>query len=255
MRLHSTFPGRLLAAVLGALSALAGSEAASAQDCPSRPYRSLVGYTPGGSADILARAAGRKLAGAWGQQVIVENRPGAGTNIATEIAAKSAPEGYTLVMPAVANAIDPSLYPKLHYEPLRGFSCAIDYAKVPGIVVVRPSVPVKNVQELVALAKARPDEPGHGSTGIGSPHHLAGALFKSMAGVKRVAAVPQIAARDEQGLEGFETGSWFGTAVPAEGAEFVGEAPEQFTAFVRSEIAEWGWAVEAWGAGAERGRG
>ena len=303
-----------------------GAAAQSAANYPSKPIRYIVGYTPGGTADMLARAVGQKLSEAWGQQVLVENRPGAGTNIGTEIAAKSAPDGYTLFMPTVANAINPTLYPKLTYDPIRDFAYIMNFAKVPGILVVHPSVPAKNAKELVALAKARPNELRHGSTGIGSPHHLAGEIFKTMSGVKmihvpykgatpaiadvvgghievyfgamvstlphaksgrlralgvtstkRVAAVPDIATLDEQGLKGFETGSWFGMAVPtgtprevvnklhaeaaraiavpelrkrmsAEGAEFVGDTPEQFTAFVKAEIAKWGKAVKASGA-------
>ena len=304
----------------------AGAAAQSAANYPSKPIRYIVGYTPGGTADMLARAVGQKLSEAWGQQVLVENRPGAGTNIGTEIPAKSAPDGYTLFMPTVANAINPTLYPKLTYDPIRDFAYIMNFAKVPGILVVHPSVPAKNAKELVALAKARPNELRHGSTGIGSPHHLAGEIFKTMSGVKmihvpykgatpaiadvvgghievyfgamvstlphaksgrlralgvtstkRVAAVPDIATLDEQGLKGFETGSWFGMAVPtgtprevvnklhaeaaraiaapelrkrmsAEGAEFVGDTPEQFTAFVKAEIAKWGKAVKASGA-------
>ena len=304
----------------------AGAAAQSAANYPSKPIRYIVGYTPGGTADMLARAVGQKLSEAWGQQLLVENRPGAGTNIGTEIAAKSAPDGYTLFMPTVANAINPTLYPKLTYDPIRDFAYIMNFAKVPGILVVHPSVPAKNAKELVALAKARPNELRHGSTGIGSPHHLAGEIFKTMSGVKmihvpykgatpaiadvvgghievyfgamvstlphaksgrlralgvtstkRVAAVPDIATLDEQGLKGFETGSWFGMAVPtgtprevvnklhaeaaraiaapelrkrmsAEGAEFVGDTPEQFTAFVKAEIAKWGKAVKASGA-------
>ncbi|MDB5867293.1 MAG: hypothetical protein JWO70_5099 [Betaproteobacteria bacterium] len=297
-----------------------------AQSYPTKPIRWIVGYTPGGTADMLARAVGQKLTESWGQQVIVENRPGAGTNIGTEVAAKSAPDGYTLFMPTVANAINPTLYPRLSFDIMRDFVHITNFAKVPGIVVVHPSVPAKNVKELIALAKAHPDSLRHGSTGIGSPHHLAGEIFKTMAGVKmvhvpyrgatpaitdiiaghievyfgamvstlphvksgrvralgvttlkRVAAVPDIPTISEQGLKGFETGSWFGVSVPtgtskdivnrlhresvrilalpevrdrmaSEGAEFVADTPEQFTAFFRTELEKWGRAVKASGA-------
>src|SRR5215217_6768543 len=130
---------------------------------PTKPIRWIVGYTPGGTADMLARAVGQKLAESWGQQVIVENRPGAGTNIGTEVAAKSPPDGYTLFMPTVANAINPTLYPKLNFDILRDFVHITNFAKVPGIVVVHPSVPAKNVKELIALARANPDKLRHGS--------------------------------------------------------------------------------------------
>jgi tripartite-type tricarboxylate transporter receptor subunit TctC len=315
--------------VIAAAAVIAPAAHAQTASYPTKPIRYIVGYTPGGTADMLARAVGQKLAEAWGQQVIVENRPGAGTNIGTEVAAKSAPDGYTLFMPTVANAINPTLYPKLPFDIMRDFVHIVNFAKVPGIVVVHPSVPAKNVKELIALARANPDKLRHGSTGIGSPHHLAGEIFKSMSGVKmvhvpyrgaspalvdivaghieiyfgamvstlphakaakvralgvttlkRVSAVPEIPTIDEQGLKGFETGSWFGMSVPtgtpreivsklhgesvrilalpevrnrmvSEGAEFVADTPEQFTAFLRSEIDKWGKAVRASGAKAE----
>jgi len=299
---------------------------AYAQNYPGKPIRFIVGYTPGGAADILARAVGAKLTEAWGQSVIIENRAGAGTNIGSELAAKAPPDGYTLFMPTVANAINVSLYPKLAYDPVKDFSYVTDIAKVPGIVVVHPSVPAKNIKDLIAIAKAHPNALRHGSTGIGSPHHLAGELFKTMAGIKmihvpykgaspalvdvvaghievyfgafvsvlphvksgrvrplgvttlkRVTVMPDLPTISEQGLKGFETGSWFGVAVPSgtprdiitklhgevvritklpevteriasEGAEFVGDTPEQFTAFFKSEIDKWGKAVKASGA-------
>jgi tripartite-type tricarboxylate transporter receptor subunit TctC len=308
----------------------ATANAAQAQDAaanyPSRSIRYIVGYTPGGTADMLARAVGQKLAAAWGQQVIVDNRAGAGTNIGTELGARAPADGYTLFMPTVANAINPTLYPKLGYDMLKDFAYVTNFAKVPGIVVVHPSLPAKNAKELIAIAKANPNSLRHGSTGIGSPHHLAGEIFKTMAGVKmihvpykgatpaiadiiaghievyfgamvstlpharsnrlralgvtslkRVDAAKDIPTLDEQGLKGFETGSWFGMAVPtgtsnaiitklhaestkalqapdlrdrmvAEGAEFVGDTPEQYTAFIKVELAKWGKAVKASGA-------
>ena len=299
---------------------------AGAQQYPAKPIRYIVGYTPAGTADMLARAVGQKLYEAWGQQVIVENRPGAGTNIGTEVGAKAPPDGYTLFMPTVANAINPTLYPKLNYDMMKDFAYVTNFAKVPGIVVCHPSTPVKNARELAALAKANPNSLRHGSTGVGSPHHLAAEIFKTMAGVKmihvpyrgaspaltdvmggqieiyfgamvstiphvkngrlralgvtslkRVAAAGATPTLDEQGFKGFETGSWFGMAVPAatpreiimklhaestkaiaspdirdrmsaEGADFVGDTPEQFTAFIKTEIVKWAKAVRASGA-------
>jgi tripartite-type tricarboxylate transporter receptor subunit TctC len=318
---------RFLIAALGAGVVL--TSGAYAQNYPTKTIRFIVGYTPGGTADILARAVGQKLTEAWGQAVVVENRAGAGTNIGSEIAAKSPPDGYTLFMPTVANAINVTLYPKLAYDPVRDFTLITNLAKVPGIVVVHPSVPARNVQELIALARAHPNQLHHGSTGIGSPHHLAGELFKTMAGIKmihvpykgaspaindviaghievyfgamvsvlphvksgrlrplgvtslkRVSALPEVPTIDEQGLRGFETGSWFGVAVPtgtpreiiarlhdeivriialpeirdrmsAEGAQFVGDTPQQYTAFFKAEIEKWGKAVKVSGATAD----
>jgi len=318
------YPFTTLLLAIAGITTDAGAQ--SAANYPSRPIRYLVGYTPAGTADLLARAVGQKLYEAWGQQVIVENRPGGGTNIATEIGAKSAPDGYTLFMPTVANAINPTLLTKINHDLMRDFIHITNFAKVPGIVVVHPSVPAKNIKELIVLAKARPGELRHGSTGIGSPHHLAAEIFKTMAGIKmihvpykgatpaltdvvaghieiyfgamvstiphvkstrvralgvtslkRVAAAGDTPTLDEQGLKGFDTGSWFGMSVPtgtandivmklhgaatraiqapdirdrmsAEGAEFVGDTPEQFTAFLRSELVKWGKAVKASGA-------
>src|SRR5688572_4384345 len=159
---------------------------AGAQHYPNKPIRYLVGYTPAGTADMLARAVGAKIADAWGQQVIVENRPGGGTNLAAELVAKAPPDGYTLFMPTVANAINPTLHAKLNFDLLRDFIHITNFAKVPGIVVCHPSLPAKNAKDLAALARAKPDSLRHGSTGIGSPHHLAAEIFKSMAGVKMI---------------------------------------------------------------------
>jgi tripartite-type tricarboxylate transporter receptor subunit TctC len=160
--------------------------AQGAASYPNRSMRWIVGYTPGGTADMMARAVGAKFTETWGHAVIVENRPGGATNIATELVAKSAPDGYTLLLGTVANVINPSLYPKLPFDFQKDFVHITNMASTPGIVVVHPSVPAKNAQELVALAKARPGQLRHGSTGIGSPHHLAGELFKYMSGVKMI---------------------------------------------------------------------
>jgi tripartite-type tricarboxylate transporter receptor subunit TctC len=135
---------------------------------------------------MLARAVGAKFHEAWGQPVIVENRPGAGTNIAGEMVAKSAPDGYTLLLGTVANAINPALHARMPFDFIKDFAHVTVMASTPGIVVVHPSVPAKNAQDLVALARARPGQLRHASTGIGGPHHLGGELFKHMAGVKMV---------------------------------------------------------------------
>lgn len=177
--------GRFATACVCAAASL-DATAQGASNYPAKPLRWLVGYTPGGTADMMARAVGARFTETWGQSVIVENRPGAATNIATEMAAKSPPDGYTLFLGTVANVINPSLYPKMSFDFLRDFVHVTNMASTPGIVVVHPSVPAKNAQELVALAKARPGQLRHGSTGIGSPHHLAGELFKYMAGIKMI---------------------------------------------------------------------
>ncbi len=318
-------------ASFAAITACVGTHALAqgAANYPGKAIRWIVGYTPGGTADMLARAVGAKFSEAWGQSVIVENRPGGATNIATEMVARSAPDGYTLLLGTVANVINPSLYSKMRFDFARDFAHVTNMASTPGIVVVHPSVPAKNAKDLVALAKARPGQLRHGSTGIGSPHHLAGELFKHMAGVnmvhvpykgaspaivdvvagqievyfgamvstiphvkngrvralamtsaRRSPAAPQIPTLQEQGFKDFDTGSWFGLHVPAatprdivaklhaeavrainasdirnrmqpEGAEFIGNTPEQFSASIRADIEKWGRAVKLSGARAE----
>ena len=160
---------------------------APAQSYPNKPVRMIVPYPPGGGNDTLARIFGQKLTEAWGHQVVVDNRAGAGTIIGSQLAARAAPDGYTLLLSSIAShAVAPNLYSKPGYDPIRDFAYIMNFAKVPGILVVHPSVPAKNAKELVALAKARPNELRHGSTGIGSPHHLAGEIFKTMSGVKMI---------------------------------------------------------------------
>lgn len=309
-----------------ALLSMAGTAPGQTTAFPTKAMRWIVPYAPGGGTDMLARAVGQKFAEAWGHAVIVENRPGGGTNIGTELAAKAAPDGYTLFAPTVANAINVTLFPKLNFDIVRDFAHITNLAKIPGILVVHPSLPAKNARDFMALAKARPNELRHGSAGIGSPSHLAGEIFKSMSGVrmvhvpyrgaapaivdamagqveayfgamvstlptarsgrlrplgvtslKRVDAAPDIPTLHEQGLTGFETASWVFVAAPAatprpviqkihresvraiampdlrdrmvaEGAEFVGDTPEQVTAYLKTEIEKWGKAVRNSGA-------
>lgn len=176
--------GRTL--IVAAVICSAAGAALAQSAYPSKPVRWIVPYAPGGGTDILVRSVTPKLTEAWGQQVIVDNRPGAGTNLGAELAAKSPPDGYTLFAPGVANAINVTLFPKLRYDFVRDFTHVTTLAKIPNVVVVHPSVPVKSVKELVALAKARPNALRHGSPGIGSPQHLGAEMFKSMTGVQMV---------------------------------------------------------------------
>lgn len=165
----------------------AGASAVFAQTAyPTKPVRWIVPYAAGGGTDTLVRAVTAKLTEVWEQQIIVDNRPGGGTNIGAELAAKSPPDGYTLFAPGVANAINMTLFPGLKYDIVRDFSHVTTLAKIPNVIAVHSSVPAKDVRELVALAKARPDALRHGSPGIGSPQHLGAELFKSIAGVRMV---------------------------------------------------------------------
>jgi tripartite-type tricarboxylate transporter receptor subunit TctC len=151
---------------------------------PAKPVRLVVPFPPGGGSDALSRILGPKLSEGLGQQVVIENRPGAGANIGAEVAAKSPPDGYTLLMGNVAHAINASLYAKLNYDFIKDFAPVSLLASTPNIVVVHPSVPAKSVKELIALARARPGQLDFASSGAGSSAHLAGELFMSMAGVK-----------------------------------------------------------------------
>jgi tripartite-type tricarboxylate transporter receptor subunit TctC len=174
-------------AILAVAACLFAAASACAQSYPSKAIRFVAPFPPGGPADILSRTIGQNLAESWGQQVIVDNRAGAGGNIGAEIVAKAPPDGYTLLMGFVGtHAINSSLYSKLPFDPVRDFEPVALVAMVTIILVVHPSVPVKSVKELITLAKAKPGELSFGSPGNGTPQHLAGELFDTMTGVKMV---------------------------------------------------------------------
>ncbi len=159
----------------------------SAQSYPTKSIRLIVPFTPGGISDLLARSLGAKLTPALGQQIVVENRPGAGTTIASEIVARSAPDGYTLYLQDITtHAINTSLYRRLPYDSVKDFTLIQMLATTPLILVVHPSLPVRSVKELIAFAKARPGQVIYGSSGNGTIVHLATELFKSMAGIDMV---------------------------------------------------------------------
>jgi tripartite-type tricarboxylate transporter receptor subunit TctC len=168
------------------LVALCAAGAACAQDYPHKPIRLIAPFSPGGATDVLARIIGQKLNERLGQPVIIENRVGAGGNIGAEQVARSAPDGYTLLMGGVPHAIAVSLYAKLSYDMVRDLSAIAEVASFPSMLVLHPSLPVKSVKELIALAQAKPGQLNFGSAGNGSPNHLALELFKAMAGVKMV---------------------------------------------------------------------
>jgi tripartite-type tricarboxylate transporter receptor subunit TctC len=157
---------------------------ASAATYPVRPIRIIVPFPPGGPNDILARLVGQRLSEVWGQQVIVDNRPGGSTVIGTDVAAKAAPDGYTLLMVSTSHAVNPSLRPKLPYDTLRDFAPVIQLVSSPNVLVTNPFLPVKTVKELVALARARPGEIAYGSGGTGTATHLGGELLRLFAKVK-----------------------------------------------------------------------
>jgi tripartite-type tricarboxylate transporter receptor subunit TctC len=318
----------LLRAAVLTLFALTGtSEGAPAQTYPDKPIRLVVPFPAGGTTDILARAVGQKLGEHLGQQVVVDNKPGAGGNIGSDIVAKSAPDGYTLVMGTVGtHAINASLYKKMPYDHIKDFVPVSLVALVPNILVVHPSVPANSVKELIAYAKANPGKLNFASSGNGTSIHLSGELFKTTAGVemthvpykgsapavtdllggqvqlmfdnmpsalphvkagklkalgvttaKRFPAAPDIPTIAEAGVPGYEASSWFGVLAPAgtpkeivnklsseiakilqtpeikerllsQGAEPVGNTPDQFAAFIKAETAKWAKVVKESGA-------
>jgi len=172
-----------------ALSALVALVAicASAQTYPSKPIRLVVPYPPGGTTDILARDVGQRLTGTLGQSVVIDNRPGAAGNIGTEMVAKAAPDGYTLLMGTVnTHAINAGLYAKLPYDHIKDFAPVILVARVSNVLEVNPSVPVYTVADLIKLAKEKPGQLNFASSGSGTSIHMSGELFKTMAGVDMV---------------------------------------------------------------------
>jgi tripartite-type tricarboxylate transporter receptor subunit TctC len=165
---------------------LAGAAIAApawSQTYPSRPMHMVVGFAAGGGADIIARLIGQALSERLGQQIIVDNRPGAGTNIATEAVARAAPDGYTLLLANSPNAINTTLYDNLSFDFIRDIAPVASIGRVPLVMVVNPSLPAKTVPEFIAYAKANPGKVNMGSGGNGAPDHMSGELFKALAGV------------------------------------------------------------------------
>lgn len=306
-----------------ALSAAAAG--APAQNYPNRPVRFIVAQSAGGNADLVARAIAQKLGEAFGQQVVVDNRGGASGIIATELTAKAPPDGYTLLLTPSSFGVNPSLYRKLPYDPIKDLAPVTLAASAPNILVVYPPLPVRSVKDLIELARAKPRQLNFGSSGNGGSPHLAGEMFKTMAGVelthvpykgasaaltaliageiqlnfaslpsalplvksgrlravavtsaKRSPAVPELPTVAESGLPEFETAAWQGVFVPArtpqaiitrlnreiarivnspeirermmaEGAEPVGNTPQEFARYIEREIAKWARVVKATG--------
>ncbi|HEX2828123.1 MAG TPA: tripartite tricarboxylate transporter substrate binding protein [Burkholderiales bacterium] len=170
-----------LAAALGCTTAAHGQTA-----YPLKPIRLVAPFPPGGGTDFLARLFGQKMSETLSQQVVVDNRGGAGGTIGTDIVAKAPPDGYTIILVSASHAINPGLYPKLPYDSIHDFAPITQIATSPGILVVNPSLPVKTVKELIALARAKPGQINYASAGSGTPPHLAGELFKLMAKIDMV---------------------------------------------------------------------
>jgi tripartite-type tricarboxylate transporter receptor subunit TctC len=291
--------------------------AAQAQHFPVKPVRFIIPFPPGGPTDILGRLAAERLARTWNVQVIADNRPGGGGNIGTEQCAKSPADGYTICMISIAQSISPSIYPKLGFDPVRDFSHVTLLATLPSLLVVHPSVPAKNVKELIAYATTKPGVLNYASGGSGTSSHLLMEMFNLQGGIsmvhvaykgtgpalidqvsglievafstaiavlpyvqsgrlralavstkERLPTLPDVPTIDESGLAGFDGGSWQGVVMPAGaprevvntvhgdlvkmlrssdmkerilamGGIALGNAPDEFSAFMRTESEKW----------------
>ena len=185
--------------VVSAAAVSTVTRVAPAQAYPSRPVRIIVGFAAGGPTDVTARVIGQWLSERLGQPFVVENRPGAGSNLATEAVVRAPADGYTLLAGGFPNAINATLYDKLNFNFIRDIAAVASVSREPLVFVVHPSVPASTVAELIAYAKARSDQLSYGSGGIGAPSHLAGELFKTMTGINMIhvpyrGAAPGIAA-------------------------------------------------------------
>jgi tripartite-type tricarboxylate transporter receptor subunit TctC len=193
-------------------SALATSAAAAdAAAYPSRPIRFIVPFATGGSVDVLARLIGQKLTDAWGQQVVIDNRPGAGGNLSAEIAARAAPDGYTLYMSSASLVVNVSLYRKVGYDPVRDYEPVTLLASAQNVLVANPSLPAKTVSELITLAKKMPGKINYASTGSGTSGHLTMELFKSMAGIDLVHVPYKAVGQAQVDLIAGQVSLWFPT--------------------------------------------
>jgi len=306
--------------ILLAVSLVAGAAAAAdTAQFPVKPIRLVVPFGAGSNTDVLARTVAVRMAEHWSQQVVVDNRPGAGGNIGTDLVAKAPPDGYTIVLGAASVlAINQSLYSQMPYDSNTAFAPITNMVKTTNVLIVTPSLPVKSVQDLVAYGKANPGKLTYASAGAGGTIHLSGELFKSMTGItmehiaykssplahidmiagqvhamfdamptalpqikanrlraiavttaKRSPQLPELPTIAEAGVPGFEAAGWFGYAAPArtpkeivatlnreivrilalpdvrerliaQGAEPVGDTPEQFAQYIKAEAAKWG---------------
>jgi len=302
----------LLALVLAAASA-----AALAQSYPNKPVRVIVGFAPGGGTDIMARLLAPKLQEFLGQPFVVENRPGAATNLAMEFVARSAPDGYTILMQTATAAINPAVYKNLPFDVLRDFTPVSMFSDSPNVLVVRANLPAKDAAGVIALARSKPGMLNYSSAGSGTTQHMAGELFKLRTGTdivhvpfkgtgpsltalvagdvdmtfvnvpavhaqikagrlralavaadKRSDQLPDVPTMKEAGIEGVEVRIWYGVLAPAatpravvdtlgaavmkaarspdirsrlldQGAEPIGNTPEEFAKLLRAEVGQW----------------
>jgi tripartite-type tricarboxylate transporter receptor subunit TctC len=207
---------RAALSLAAALATLAPQAGAAAEAYPAKPIRFVVAFPPGGGTDIIARSIAQKLSDRLAQQVVVDNRPGAGGNIGTDIVAKAAPDGYTMLMGSAGPlAINASLFASMPFDPVRDLAPVTLAASTPNVLVVHPSLEAATVKELIALARAHPGGINFASSGHGTPAHLAGELFNSMAGVKLVHVPYKGAAPALADLLGGQVQLMFSTMPPA----------------------------------------
>jgi tripartite-type tricarboxylate transporter receptor subunit TctC len=181
----SSKPAALTAALTAGIVLIAGGQAV-AQNFPQKPVRTVIGYTPGGTTDVVARIIGQKLTELWGQSVIVDSRPGAAGNIGAENIAKSPADGYSMLLGQNALAVSPAMYTKMAYDVQRDLATVTSASITPHVILLHPSLPARNVKELIALAKKKPNELLMASTGHGNSDHMVAELFNTMAGLKMV---------------------------------------------------------------------
>jgi tripartite-type tricarboxylate transporter receptor subunit TctC len=194
-----------------AVALLTAGVAAAAERYPQRPIRLIVAFAPGGSADVVARIIGQKLSESIGQQVVIDNRPGAGGNLSAEIAARAAPDGYTLYMSSASLVVNVSLYRKVAYDPVRDFAPVTLLASAQNVLVAHPSVPARSVKELIALARKTPGRINYASTGSGTSGHLAMELFRSMSGIDMTHVPYKAVGQAQVDLLAGQVSLWFPT--------------------------------------------
>ena len=187
------------------------TEMSSAQPYPTRPIRLVVSFAAGGGVDLVARLVGQKLSEAWNQQVVIDNRPGAGGNVSAELVAKSPADGYTIYMSSASVVVNASLYKSLPYDPLKDFAPVTLLVNAHNVLVAHPSLPAKNIRELIALAKKKPGQINYASTGSGSSGHLAMELFRSMAGIELMHVPYKVIGQTTADLLSGQVSLWFPT--------------------------------------------
>jgi tripartite-type tricarboxylate transporter receptor subunit TctC len=187
------------------------TSAAIAQSYPARPVRLVVSFAAGGGVDLVARLVGQKLSEAWNQQVVIDNRPGAGGNVSAELVAKSPADGYTIYLSSASVVVNASLYKSLPYDPLKDFAPVTLLVNAHNVLVAHPSLPAKNIRELITLAKQKPGQINYASTGSGSSGHLAMELFRSMAGIELVHVPYKVIGQTTADLLSGQVSLWFPT--------------------------------------------